>query len=96
MFIKIFQYYVEYLKNLTDASFNFEHVANSAVLHFINKLKPSNSSEREKLAARMSTIIAKEVSLCISLIINQTLVYLRASQKQRKLFLFTKRIPKHY
>ena len=65
--------YDEYLKNPTDASFNFEQVENTAVLHFINKLKPSHSCGCDKISSNILKIIAKEVSPCITLIINQTL-----------------------
>ena len=65
--------YDEYLKNPTDASFNFEQVKNTAVLHFINKLKPSHSCGCDKISSNILKIIAKEVSPCITLIINQTL-----------------------
>ena len=65
--------YEEYLNNPTDASFNFEHVENAAVLQFINKLKPSHSCGCDKISSNILTIIAKEVSPCITLIINQTL-----------------------
>ena len=68
-----FPQYDEYLKNPTDASFNFEQVENSAVLHFINKLKPSHSCGCDKISSNISKMIAKEVSHCITLIINQTL-----------------------
>ena len=66
--------YDEYLKNPTDASFNFERVENTAVLHFINKLKPSHSCGCDKISSNILKIIAKEVSPCITLIINQTLI----------------------
>ena len=73
--------YDEYLKNPTDASFNFEQVDNSAVLHFINKLKPSHSCGCDKISSNILKMIAKEVNSCISLIIIRhcLLVYFRAS-----------------
>ena len=74
--------YDEYLNNATDASFNFEQVDNAAVLHFINKLKSSHSCGCDKISSNILKMIAKEVSPCITLIINQTvslLVYFRAS-----------------
>ena len=90
--------YDEYLKNSTDASFNFEQVKNTAVLHFINKLKPSHSCGCDKISSNILKIIAKEVSPCITLIINQTLStgIFPSKLKTRKLFLFTKRMTKHY
>ena len=74
--------YDEYLNNATDVSFNFEQVENAAVLQFINKLKSSHSCGCDKISSNISKMIAKEVSPCITLIINQTvsfLVYFRAS-----------------
>ena len=65
--------YDEYLNNPTDASFNFEQVENAAVLQIINKLKPSHSCGCDKISSNSFKIIAKEVSPCITLIINQTL-----------------------
>ena len=65
--------YDEYLNNPADASFNFEQVENAAVLQFINKLKPSHSCGCDKIGSDILKIIAKEVSLCITLITNQTL-----------------------
>ena len=65
--------YDEYLNNPTDASFNFEQVENAVVLQFISKLKPSHSCGCDKISSNILIIIAKEVSPCITLIINQTL-----------------------
>ena len=78
--------YDEYLKNPTDASFNFEQVKNTAVLHFINKLKPSHSCGCDKISSNILKIIAKEVSPCITLIINQTMstVIFRSKLKTAK------------
>ena len=68
-----FPLYDEYLNNPTDASFKFEQGENSAVLHFINKLKRSHGCGCDKISSNMLKIIAKEVSHCTTLIIDQTL-----------------------
>ena len=63
MLIKIFHSMMNrYLQNPTDASFNFEEVENSAVLHVINKLKTSHSCGCDKISSNILKIIAKEVS----------------------------------
>ena len=96
---KKFPQYDEYLNNPTDASFNFEQGEYSAVLHFINKLKPSHGCRCDKISSTMLKIIAKEVSPCTALIIDQTRMstgIFPSKLKQQKLFLFTKRTTKHY
>ena len=58
--------YDEYLKNLTDASFNFEQY--TELIHFLNKLKPSHSCGFDKISSNILKIITKEVSPCITLL----------------------------
>ena len=41
-----------YLNNPTEAEFNFEHIDNVTVLHYINKLKPSHSCGHEQCAGQ--------------------------------------------
>ena len=66
--------YDEYLKNPTDASFNFEQVENTPVLHFINKLKPSHSCGCDKISSNIYfKNYCERCESCITLIINQTL-----------------------
>ena len=62
--------YDKYFNNPTDATFDFEQVENAAVLYIIYKLKPSYSCGCDKISSNILKIIAKEVSPCITLIIN--------------------------
>ena len=62
-----------YLNNPTEAEFNFEHIDNVTVLHYINKLKPSHSCGHDNISSNVLKIIAMEVSPCLTLIINQVL-----------------------
>ena len=62
-----------YLNNPTEAEFNFEQIDNVTVLHYINKLKPSHSCGHDNISSNVLKIIAMEVSLCLTLIINQVL-----------------------
>ena len=62
-----------YLNNPIDTEFNFEHINNMTVLHYINKLKPSHSCGHDNISSNVLKIIAIEVSPCLTLIINQVL-----------------------
>ena len=62
-----------YLNNPTEAEFNFEQIDNMTVLHYINELKPSHSCGHDNISSNVLKIIAMEVSLCLTFIINQVL-----------------------
>ena len=57
-----------YLNNPTDTEFNFERIDNMMVLHYINKLKPSQSYGHDNISSNVLKIIAIEVSPCLTLI----------------------------
>ena len=81
-----------------DASFNFEQVKNSAVLHLINQLKHSHCYGCDIVCSDILKTISTEVSPCITLIINQTLstdIFL-SKLITTKVILFTKTMTTHY
>ena len=62
-----------YLKNLSNTVFKFEQINNATVVQYINKLKSSHSCGHDSISSYMLKYIAKDVSPCLTLIINQTL-----------------------
>ena len=62
-----------YLDNSPDTILKFEQIDITTVVQYINKLKPSHSCGHDGISSYISKSIAKEVSPCSTLNINQSI-----------------------
>ena len=63
-----------YLKASIHSTFIFKTINNAVTLQYLSNLKPSNSCGHETICEGVLKSIANEISDCITLIINQSIV----------------------
>ena len=65
--------FTEFLINPADSRFNFQFVTEDVILSIINKLKNKKSSGKDELSNKLLKSIKHEISLPLTIIINQSL-----------------------
>ena len=66
--------HTDYLKASIHSTFKFKTINNAVTLQYLSNLKPSNSCGHDDISSAILKSISNEISDCITLIINQSIV----------------------
>ena len=66
--------YKNYLNAPTDTSFSFQPIDNTVTLQLLSKLTATHSCGHDNISSTVLKYISKEISECITLIVNQSIV----------------------